>query len=356
MNLINRTKELFEKYINRTASAEELEELFYLLKDKERFNYIRDIFKIEWDQLNLSLTLDSLSWEDMSAILQKKNNNNSQPSTNHVKKSPIRKMTPWLVAASLLTVIGVSAWLYYMHSGFEVYATGYGETKEIILSDNSRITLNANSEIKWTKDWKNAGVRVVELTGEAFFEVNRVSDHRSVENQENQNLVPFQVKTPDLTVNVLGTVFNVQSRREKTDVFLESGSVLLTLNEDRKDQNLSKVITEDSIYMAPGDWIRFENDNQSIIKGKSKTTLDQASWIEGSLFYENVALGEVLEDLKDIYGKEFEVVDTAILTRKVDLGLPYADWETLSGLMTLSLEIELIQKDNKVIIERKKGK
>ena len=39
----------------------------------------------------------------------------------------------------------------------------------------------------------------------------------------------FEVITPDLTVEVLGTSFNVSSREEQTEVFLEEGKIRLDL-------------------------------------------------------------------------------------------------------------------------------
>ncbi|GAA5225185.1 FecR family protein [Membranihabitans marinus] len=354
MKDINRAKILFQKYLNRTASESELLEMFEILKDKQKFQSLYGEFEKEWESKDVDLKWDNMSWEKMQ--LELKNHNKSELHTQIRSSSRIKKIYgPLVAAASVLIILGVAIWAY-LNTGEQVFETGFGETREILLSDNSKVTLNANSKLTWKKDWHRTGQREVVLDGEAFFEVNRIT----ADNRENivvsDEFIPFKVKTADLTVNVHGTAFNVQTRRQKTDVYLESGKVLLTLNKTDDLPSKEEIKLSDSIEMVPGDLVSYSGKTSELLVAADKNTDSEVSWIQGSLVFEDIELSYVLQQLSDIYGKQFEVKDTSLLQRKVDLGLPYADWETLSGLMTLSLEIELIQKNNTVIIERRKGK
>jgi ferric-dicitrate binding protein FerR (iron transport regulator) len=255
-----------------------------------------------------------------------------------------------------------------MRPANQIFETGYGETLEIVLEDASRVTLNANSKLTWYSNWRNRKERKVELEGEAFFEVNRKAlnpgEHSEIPQGE-KKFMPFMVITPELTVNVLGTSFNVLARRQKTDVFLKSGEVLLTMNdkkeldpenENLKNNFLNRKPEPDSIYLAPGDHVSFSGASRLLDRYTDQPSQSQASWIDGFLVYDNDPLQRVLEDLEDIYGKSFKVGDSTLLDRKVNLGLPYKDWETVSGLMTLSLEIEMIESDGHIIVRKKQGK
>ncbi|HEY9256609.1 FecR domain-containing protein, partial [Chitinophaga sp.] len=76
----------------------------------------------------------------------------------------------WLAAAAIaLLLIGSAGILTY--TGNKTVTTGYGKTASIVLSDESRIILNANSTVTYAKHWWSGSRREVWLNGEAFFEV-----------------------------------------------------------------------------------------------------------------------------------------------------------------------------------------
>lgn len=78
--------------------------------------------------------------------------------------------------------------------------TPKGGTYQVLLSDGTKVWLNAASELRFPAAFSSAaGNRLVELTGEAYFEVAKDSKH------------PFIVKTDRQEVEVLGTHFNLNS-------------------------------------------------------------------------------------------------------------------------------------------------
>jgi transmembrane sensor len=106
--------------------------------------------------------------------------------------------------------------------------TPRGGTYQVVLSDGTKVWLNAASSLKFPATFSNsAGNRLVELTGEAYFEVAKDRKH------------PFIVKTARQEVEVLGTHFNINSYTDtgvSTTTLLE-GSVHLSgtgLNDNLK--------------------------------------------------------------------------------------------------------------------------
>src|SRR5690606_8731570 len=83
----------------------------------------------------------------------------------------------WGIAASLLLLISLFFYLggapEFLGNREIVYTTGFGERLEVELNDGSHITLNANSELRWSEEWKEKGNRQAILKGEAFFEVKK---------------------------------------------------------------------------------------------------------------------------------------------------------------------------------------
>src|SRR5690606_22860285 len=82
-------------------------------------------------------------------------------------------------------------------------ATPRGGTYQVVLPDGSKVWLNSASSLTYPAEFSNS-VRVVELEGEAYFEVSERSS--IVGGPAN---MPFIVKTHGQEVEVLGTQFNV---------------------------------------------------------------------------------------------------------------------------------------------------
>jgi len=98
-----------------------------------------------------------------------------------------------------------------------LYTPRGGSQYQVVLSDGTRVWLNAASSIRFPTVFAGQQ-REIELTGEAYFEVAK--------NKEK----PFQVKVGDSKIKVLGTHFNVNAYSDEPGVktTLLEGSVAIT--------------------------------------------------------------------------------------------------------------------------------
>ncbi|UEG51678.1 DUF4974 domain-containing protein [Mucilaginibacter daejeonensis] len=105
-------------------------------------------------------------------------------------------------------------------TAYNTIATPRGGQYQITLSDGTLVWLNAASSIKFPTVF-NGKDRVVELTGEAYFEVAKNREH------------PFKVISGGVNVNVLGTHFNVMAYPDETSIqtTLIEGAVRLETND-----------------------------------------------------------------------------------------------------------------------------
>ncbi|HMR17778.1 MAG TPA: FecR domain-containing protein [Sphingobacterium sp.] len=134
-------------------------------------------------------------------------------------------------------------------------ATPRGGQYQITLSDGTKVWLNADTKLTYPSRFTD-GSRVVELVGEAYFDVTSVS----VEG----NNIPFLVKTAEQEVEVLGTQFNIKAYADDGDdtrTTLVEGAVQLhasgkTLHLDpgeqggSNEQGLNKKKVEIAQYIA----------------------------------------------------------------------------------------------------------
>jgi ferric-dicitrate binding protein FerR (iron transport regulator) len=161
-------------------------------------------------------------------------------------------------AAAIFTGIALYTLLFtLLKSSFAatVVRTQYAQTREVVLPDGSSAILNANSALRFSNDWAKTHTREVWLEGEAFFEVRKKPEWANAR---------FTVHTDGLYVEVLGTTFNVNARRGKVKVVLNTGKVKL------KPKGSS-----DTLTMHPEDLVEFSTASKAFIKKRvnPKSTL-----------------------------------------------------------------------------------
>lgn len=98
---------------------------------------------------------------------------------------------------------------------YNTITTPRGGQYQVTLSDGSKVWLNAASSIKFPAVFSNEE-RVVELTGEAYFEVAKLTG-LIVSGHEGSH-IPFKVITANQTVEVLGTHFNINAYEDEATI------------------------------------------------------------------------------------------------------------------------------------------
>lgn len=169
------------------------------------------------------------------------------------------------VAALLFLMIG----LYHLIVFSNSISTDIGKMALINLNDNSKVTLNANSNISYPSFFKYN--RKLKLEGEAFFEVEKGKT--------------FTVQTAQGTVQVLGTKFNVIVRSDYFEVHCYEGKVKVTT--DKK-----------SIFLLKGNGIRCYGNNFIEYNDINEP---KPQWIIGESTFKNVPLKYVIQAFQNQY-------------------------------------------------------
>ncbi|WP_455628500.1 FecR family protein [Parabacteroides chinchillae] len=155
-----------------------------------------------------------------------------------------------------------------------------GSKTKLKLADGTVVWLNSGSTVRYNNGFGKDNRQLL-LSGEAYLEVER-----------NEKL-PFVVKTKEVDVVVLGTVFNVNAYPENEDVkvSLLNGSVSLS-----KDGSVKPIILKP---METGVYNRMSG--QIIID--HQMVANALSWINGRLVFN----GETFEEITKILERNFNV-------------------------------------------------
>lgn len=193
-------------------------------------------------------------------------------------------------------------------------STSNGEIFQLILPDGSKVWLNAASKLNYSVSLATDHKRVVNLNGEAYFEVFKDKKH------------PFIVRTSKQEIEVLGTHFNINSYDDEqvTKTTLIEGLVKVRgANEeallkpgqessvDTKGINVRSVDTEGAIAWKNGKFLFNDEALESIMRKISK-------WYNVEVVYTS-------EDIKtaqfyamiDRFSSIEEVLKVLRLTKKV---------------------------------------
>jgi transmembrane sensor len=253
------------------------------------------------------------------------------------QKSPTRFLTSrkwwldWRKAAASLTLVMLSAFAWYQyqeHYGMVYYQTGYGESQLVQLEDGSIVKLNANSSFHTRKHWPADQSRLVWLDGEAFFQVIHTRNH-----------LPFQVITDEVTVEALGTAFNVWQRGEKAKVVLQTGKV-----------EVSRANQAEMIIMQPGELVEVEHQSLKLRPQKVNTD-EYLSWKDGKLVFKETTLREIVNLLEENYGLVVEVQDQSLLEKKITTQVIYGKVDLLIKLLSESLQVRVQRNGNRILFK-----
>lgn len=146
----------------------------------------------------------------------------------------------------------------------------------LTLSDGTKVWLNALSSLRFPEQFSDS-LRVVELTGEAFFQVAKDKQH------------PFIIKmSDDEQVKVLGTQFNVNSYKdeETKKITLIEGSVQVNSKNGR-------------LLLVPGQQARINNGN--ILLEKHADIEAAAGWKDGSFVFRDADIYNIMRQAERWY-------------------------------------------------------
>ncbi len=191
-----------------------------------------------------------------------------------------------------------------------VLATTSGSPGEFELPDGSHLWLNADSRLEYTDEFTAGKCRKVSLSGEGYFEVTRDS------------LRPFRVELEHISVEVLGTSFNVRSYSNEPDedVVLMTGSVRV----DGNDGNTSVTLRPDE---------RFCYDVSTSSGAVSKVNArSYCQWFDHEMVFDNTELKDILANVERKYGVTVNVADGIDMEKR--LSLVVAD-ESVSDVMAV---------------------
>ncbi|PUZ26784.1 FecR family protein [Chitinophaga costaii] len=232
----------------------------------------------------------------------------------------------WLSYAAVVAGVAIAVMIGWQLLGVreKEYHTAMGELKTIELPDHSMVRLNVNSSVRYASRWRSSKAREVWVNGEAYF---------SVTHQENNQ--SFIVHTNDVDIRVVGTEFNVNTRRIKTQVVLNKGIVQLLLNGEAATH-------EAPITMKPGDMVTYSAATAELASKKVNPG-DYSSWQSRVLHFNDTPIPEVIRVLQENIGITIESSDTGLINQTFTGSIPLDNVDVFFKTLSRSFDVKIAQ-------------
>ena len=203
-----------------------------------------------------------------------------------------------------------------------------GDKTELTLPDGTTVILNSKTTLHCEGKY-GLDERRVTLDGEAFFNVAKDVDR------------PFILTAGDVSIEVLGTQFNVSAYKERSviETFLAEGSVKLRTSGKEEHQ----------IIMKPSDKVVFDKVSGSMSVTQSDAEVETA-WISGGIVFKSSGFMEIMEKLGQHYGVGIEIkgknIDNGLFTGHFN----EADIDSVLDILRLHYAFTYAHKDGKIIV------
>ncbi len=208
-----------------------------------------------------------------------------------------------------------------------------------VLQDGSIIELNRGSRISVSYD---ADSRKVELlSGEAHFTVSKNS------------LRPFVVSAGSIAVEAIGTAFNVEYRSDSVEVLVTEGRVRLGRSNTSDSLDSLSITTEKTDELVAGQKTVVGDESTrspSPIETISPSDIvKRLAWKSGLLQYTERSLSKVVADFNLYNDTQIIIVDQTLAERKITAALRPNDIDAFTGLLELTLNVQVERLDSQTI-------
>lgn len=252
------------------------------------------------------------------------------------ERAPVVSVRPgyrrWLAAAAtvlLLVVAGALWWMTRSGAGaMEIVTTAGSETKELILPDQTRVFLNEHSRIAYSRNWEKTASRVVELMGEAFFEVTPDPEK------------PFEIQTDRAKVRVLGTAFNLRAYPEEsyTEIAVMEGTVRFSSQTD-----------PEGLVLQANEVGRLDHRQNTLVHIE-RSAANAQSWRTQELSFRNTPMVEVAEALQRHFNIDIRFENVAVSRCSFNSDFEDASLEEILAVLEIGLGLEVQKTDRNAFL------
>ncbi|MCK4663423.1 MAG: FecR domain-containing protein [Bacteroidales bacterium] len=329
MNNSENIVKLISLYLSGEANKEEISLLNNWISEDIANKNLFAQYKKAWESIDkikdVPIIDINLEWEKIKEKISTKNKIIKLEKTE--KHSFVNILTK--IAAIFILALLTTSGTYFLINNLKYQKLIASDTiLKQTLPDNSVVTLNYNSTLKYPKKFVKKK-RIVTLTGEAYFNVS--SDKTKA----------FIIHAGEIDVEVLGTSFYINANKEsdKIEVIVNTGKVAVS---NKKDKSINTVL-------KPGNKCTFSKSTNTLIKSTNKDN-NYLSWKTKRMSFKNEKLLDIINTLNKTYNSNIIIKTEAIKNCRVTATFDNQSLDAVLEILKSTLDLEIEKTDTSIIL------
>jgi len=241
----------------------------------------------------------------------------------------------WGGAAAALAIALIVAISPPPPSSGELVQTALGETRRIVLSDGTAVTLNSETEL--TYKFSDDKRRVQLIAGEAYFQIAKDSKR------------PFTVNAQEIDVKAIGTAFNVVSSPTEVKVLLMEGRIGIDLGNGFKED-----AARTAADVIPGELITISLAQDTVEKSRPKQPDIALAWRQGLIYIDNLELIQALEEFNRYTPRKVKLADASLESSRISGVFRIGDTDAFTSALEAYFGLRSSSQSNSILLEKTK--
>lgn len=328
--------ELLDRFMRGETSVDEDAKLLAWFRDSGSRESLYYYYRNRWEEAKGH----KLPIEAQERMFKRIRERMPQKQEGVIYQLRMRRTGWWLrwglsAAAVIMFCVGLATMGYYHYRvgefGRQVYIVeaDRGQRSSVVLPDGTKVWLNSHTQVSYQGDYGQKE-RIVNLSGEAYFEVAKDPDHH------------FVVKADGLEVEALGTAFNVKAYKEDDEI-------VASLREGRVRTSVGGRVD----ILDPGQSLSYSKTS-----GKVELEDDDVEyhlkWRENELAFRGETLEEIAVMLDRLYNVNIEFESENIKRYRFSGVIKNNSLDNVFELISLTAPIEYTKANDTIRLKLRK--
>lgn len=250
-----------------------------------------------------------------------------QNKLNTKKQFKLRKLLRYAAAVVLLIASSISLSIILSPNFNKVLIENQMlSEKSVELPDGTKILLAQGSTLSYSKNF-NEKERLIELSGEAFFDVFK------------DETKPFIITTKQTKTKVLGTSFRISEENSYTNITVHSGIV----------EFMENLNSNNKVELTKGDFARFFEKNKVLLSKNNQSGKEE--FRVKHLEYKNAKLESICKDFKELFNTDIKLGNDQIKELRITTTFEDQSFENILQSISFSLDLDIERNKNNILLK-----
>lgn len=266
-----------------------------------------------------------------------------------VEEKKVQPLAGWQISIAASLVLAIFVGLWGISDGMNLFSgdnqivysfshnTSVGESRVVYLPDNTKLTLNTNSqlEVRYFNNYR-------------LLELKRGEVHVEVAHDKNR---PLSVVAGDKIIQAVGTAFNVQRNSQNVELIVTDGKVIIGKIDPLQPILQGDLdIPKDAMTVSKGEVASLGQMESKLAKIDNRSLSASLSWRQGNLIFNGETLEQALIEVGRYTSVKFSIENETLKTIKIAGRFKTGDVDGLIKALNSNFDIDINRVNENLVV------